>query len=101
MANREGGGKVFHTREVDCAIVVGINLIDHVLEFRLAGILAERAHDGSQLLGCDLTITIFVLWESAACQPSFFFLVKDFLGRRIAGGKFWVVGYLRRERRLP
>lgn len=40
--------------EVNGAVVVGIHLVDHVLELRLAGILAERAHDGAQLLGGDL-----------------------------------------------
>jgi hypothetical protein len=35
------------TWEVNGAVVVSINLVDHVLELRLAGILAERAHDGA------------------------------------------------------
>jgi len=35
------------TWEVNGAVVVGIDLVDHVLELRLAGILAERAHDGT------------------------------------------------------
>ena len=43
------------TREVDGAVVVGIDLVDHVLELRLAGVLAERAHDSAELLGGDLT----------------------------------------------
>ena len=46
---------MWHTREVNGAVVVGIDLVDHVLELRLAGILAERAHDGAKFLGGDLT----------------------------------------------
>lgn len=42
------------TWEINGAVVVGIDLVDHVLEFGLAGILAERPHDGTQLLGGDL-----------------------------------------------
>ena len=44
-----------HTREVDSAIVVGVHLVDHVLQLRLGRVLAERAHDGAQLLGRDLS----------------------------------------------
>jgi hypothetical protein len=47
--------KIGLTREVDGSVVIGIHLVDHVLELRLAGVLAERAHDGAQLLGGDLT----------------------------------------------
>lgn len=43
------------TREVDGSVVVSVHLVDHVLELRLARVLAERAHDGAQLLGGDLT----------------------------------------------
>jgi len=47
-------------RKVDGAIVVSVNLVDHVLKLGLGGVLAERAHDGAELLGGDLTITILV-----------------------------------------
>jgi hypothetical protein len=43
------------TREIDCAIVIGVHLVDHVLKFRLAGVLAEGAHDSAQFLGGDLS----------------------------------------------
>ena len=43
-----------NTWEVDGAIVVGIYLVDHVLELRLARVLAEGPHDSAQFLGCDL-----------------------------------------------
>lgn len=47
-------GTVAYTWEVNGAIVIRVNLVDHVLELGLAGVLAERAHDGTQLLGGDL-----------------------------------------------
>src|ERR1700759_2635249 len=62
-----------HTWEVDCAIVVGINLIDHVLQFRLAWVLAERAHDCAQLLCSDLTIAILVLLSGVGALSAFVF----------------------------
>lgn len=43
------------TREVDGAVVVGINLVNHILKLRLGGVLAKGSHDGTQLLGSDLT----------------------------------------------
>ena len=43
-----------HTREIDGAVVVSVNLIDHVLQLRLGRVLAQRAHNGTQLLGGDL-----------------------------------------------
>jgi hypothetical protein len=33
------------TREVNGAVVVSVYLVDHVLQLRLAGILAEGSHD--------------------------------------------------------
>jgi len=48
-----------NTGEVDGAVVVGVNLVDHVLQLGLGGVLAQRAHDGSKLLGGDLS------WEIA------------------------------------
>lgn len=56
MARQQRAGwEGSRTREVDGAVVVGIDLVDHVLELRLAGVLAERAHYGAELLGGDLT----------------------------------------------
>ena len=46
------------TREVNCAIVIGIDLVDHVLELRLAGILAQRAHNGAELLRGNLSCRV-------------------------------------------
>lgn len=50
-----------YTREVDGAIVVGVHLVDHILQLRLAGVLAERAHDGAQFLGGDLACSAALL----------------------------------------
>jgi len=47
-------------REVDGAVVVGVDLVNHVLKLRLGGVLAQRAHDGTELLGGDLAITVLV-----------------------------------------
>ena len=43
------------TWEINRAIVVGVNFVDHVLQLRFGGILAERSHDSAQLLGSDLS----------------------------------------------
>ena len=51
----DGNRHYFHTREVDRPIVVGINLVDHVLKLRLAGILSQGSHDSTQLFRGDLS----------------------------------------------
>lgn len=51
-AKRLGSGR---TREVDGAVVVSIDLVDHILQLGLGGVLAERSHDGTELLGGDLS----------------------------------------------
>lgn len=43
------------TWKIDCAVVVCVDFVDHVLQFRLAGVLAQRAHHSAQLFGGDLT----------------------------------------------
>lgn len=43
------------TREIDGSVVVGVDLVDHVLELRLGGVLSQTPHDGTQLLGGDLS----------------------------------------------
>ena len=56
-----------HTREVDGAIVVGVHLVDHILQLRLAWVLAEGSHNGAQFLGGDLACSAVSLvmfrWE--------------------------------------
>jgi hypothetical protein len=42
------------TREIDGTVVVSIDLVDHVLELRLGGVLAQGAHDSAEFLGGDL-----------------------------------------------
>jgi len=39
---------------------VSVDLVDHVLKLGLGGVLSQGAHDGSQLLGGDCAITVFV-----------------------------------------
>merc|ERR1719199_2199718 len=46
--------------EVDGAVAVGIDLVDHVLQLGLSGVLAQRAHDRAQLLGGDGAVTVLV-----------------------------------------
>jgi hypothetical protein len=41
--------------KVNGAVVVGIDLVDHVLQLRLGGVLAERAHHSAELLSGDLS----------------------------------------------
>jgi hypothetical protein len=48
------------TREVSGAVVVGIDLVDHVLKLRLGGVLSQGPHDSAQLLGGDLACNILV-----------------------------------------
>jgi hypothetical protein len=45
----------YRTWEVDCAIVVSVDLVDHVLEFGLRWILSKGSHDGTEFLGGDLS----------------------------------------------
>jgi len=46
--------------EVDGAIAISVNLVDHVLQLSLGGVLSQRPHDGSELLGGDRAIAILV-----------------------------------------
>lgn len=43
-----------------CTLTVSIHLIDHVLQFSLCGVLAQRPHDGAKLFGGDGAIAILV-----------------------------------------
>ena len=43
------------TWEVNRAIVACVDLVDHILKFGLARVLAKGSHNGSELLRCDLT----------------------------------------------
>jgi hypothetical protein len=48
-----------HTFQVNGAVGVGVDLVNHVLELTLAGVLTERAEKSAQLLGGDLTCSAF------------------------------------------
>jgi hypothetical protein len=40
------------------------HLVDHVLEFSLSGVLTQRSHDGTELLGGDSAISVYDWHES-------------------------------------
>ena len=44
-----------HTREIDGSVVIGVDLVDHVSKLSLRWVLAQTPHDGTQLLGGDLS----------------------------------------------
>merc|ERR1719324_586926 len=46
--------------EVNGAITICINLVDHVLQLCLRWVLPKGTHHGAQLLRCDGTITVLV-----------------------------------------
>ena len=43
------------TLEINGAIAIGVDLVEHVLELRLGGIEAEALHDGAELGDGDHT----------------------------------------------
>ena len=43
------------TWKIDCAVVVRVHLIDHVLKLRFAGILAKRAHHSAEFFRGNLS----------------------------------------------
>ena len=45
------------TWKVNCAIIICIHLIDHILQLGLAWILAQGTHHCAQLFRCDLALT--------------------------------------------
>ena len=46
--------------EVDRAVPVRVDLVDHVLQLRLCRVLPERAHHRAELVGRDRTVTICI-----------------------------------------
>lgn len=46
-------------REVDRAVAISVDLVDHVLQLSLGWVLPERAHDGAEFLGGDGAIAIW------------------------------------------
>lgn len=41
-------------------LTVSVHLVDHVLQFGLCGVLAQRPHDGAELFGGDGAVAILV-----------------------------------------
>merc|ERR1719238_1646969 len=70
------GHEVQELREVDGARAVGVDLVNHVLELSLCGILPEGAHDGSQLLGGDGAIAVLVEEGESLLELGNLFLSK-------------------------
>merc|ERR1719478_472285 len=46
--------------EVNGSITIGVDLVDHILEFGLGGILTQGAHNSPQLFGGDSSIAVLV-----------------------------------------
>ena len=53
--------------EIDGAIAVRIDLVDHVLEFSFGGVLPERPHDGAELFCSNGAIAVC---EQEGCDVS-------------------------------
>ena len=45
-------------REIDSAVAIGVDLVDHILKFGLCGVLAQGTHDGPKFFRGDGTISI-------------------------------------------
>lgn len=65
--------KVQKLWEVDGTVAVSIDLVDHILQLCLSGILAKRAHDSAKLFGGDGTWkrqqrrSLRMSWSPAFC----------------------------------
>merc|ERR1719345_159452 len=46
--------------EINGSVTISIDFVDHILEFRLGGVLSQGTHHSAQLLGGDGSITVFV-----------------------------------------
>lgn len=46
--------------EINGAVAVSIDLVNHVLQLSLGRVLTERTHNGAQLLGGDGAVTVLV-----------------------------------------
>merc|ERR1711936_87741 len=57
-------------REVNGAVAISIDLVDHVLELSLGRVLAEGAHDSTKLLGGDGAIAVLVEGENASLNSA-------------------------------
>merc|ERR1719474_2440170 len=68
--------------EVNCAVAISIDLVDHVLKFGLCWVLSQGPHYCAQVFGGDCAISILV--EQGEC---FFELSNLFLSQLIS--HFW------------
>lgn len=48
------------TREVNGAVVVGVDLVNHILQLGLGRVLTQGPHDRAELLGGDLSYTPYL-----------------------------------------
>lgn len=48
------------TREVNGAVVVSVDLVNHILQLRLGRVLSQGSHDRAELLGGDLSYTPYL-----------------------------------------
>ena len=44
-----------HTREINGTVVISVNLVDHVCQLALRGVLAQTSHHNTQFCGGDLS----------------------------------------------
>lgn len=53
------------TEKVNGVVLVDIDLVDHVLQLDVGEILTQGAHNGADILGCDLAWSCVndILWE--------------------------------------
>jgi hypothetical protein len=61
------------TGEINGAIVISVNLVDHILQLGLGRVLAQGAHNGAQFLGgnlsCRKTISLILHNISSSAPP--------------------------------
>jgi hypothetical protein len=47
-------------REIDRAVTIGVDLVDHVTQLGFGRVLAKGAHDGTEFAGGDRAISVFL-----------------------------------------
>ena len=58
------GHKAKELGEINGAVAISIDLVDHILKLSLSRVLTEGPHDGSELLGGDCTFPVVKMQES-------------------------------------
>jgi hypothetical protein len=64
-------------REINGAIAISIDLVDHILKFSLSGVLSKRAHDCPKFLGGDGSVTILIEEGESLLEFSDLFLSES------------------------